>query len=707
MKSDEKTKKVNWQEIQDELADANGLAILVVDENSDSVSESNNNSMCRMLYSSEEFAPECEKYCGRAFEMASEKGEIAPYQCYAGLECRAVPIKKDGKTELVAIVGRTFTKAENYRTATERAIEGDWQKFPPPRFFENVLFSGSIKNLETTAKKVENLGDEKVNSLFDFTGKIEQKESLDNRETESTGQKKEKGFVEEIQDDEQIAAVSKKITRKNQEESEEIAVWRSLFGSLLNLTYQQACLAILDFISKRYSLGSLAWLERRENKFVTIFAGGNLTDKEFQISLAANDEQLRDAAREEISLELQERKPEAPANSQIISLFPIALGNEIQSALIVADEITDVSTKRHIAKFCQTIAPQLEILRLRAEVARNGWLERAVQKFNENLKTIDSADFWSSLTRVFAELMRAERSSLLLLDEKTNRLILKAATGAQADAIEKEFETIGDRVARQVLHSGEPIVVQNINKIGLQKAPADWNYKTDSFISYPIEIGSRKIGVLNVTDRAGSENYSDSDLELLRAIVPQIAVLIDRAGLKHKAGEFEQLSVTDPLTGLLNRRYLEERLAEEIKRSNRHGFPMSFMMIDVDDFKSYNDNFSHPEGDKALQLVGHCLKDTLRGADVAARYGGEEFSILLPQTNSQEAETIAERIREKVETTHFPNRQVTISIGIASCSQVICTPQEIIAAADKALYAAKREGRNNVQVYENLQIVRA
>ena len=78
----------------------------------------------------------------------------------------------------------------------------------------------------------------------------------------------------------------------------------------------------------------------------------------------------------------------------------------------------------------------------------------------------------------------------------------------------------------------------------------------------------------------------------------------------------------------------------------------------------------------------------------------------LAQTNSQEAETIAERIREKVESTPFPNRQVTISIGIASCSQIICTPQEIISAADKALYAAKRQGRNNVQVYENLKSVR-
>jgi diguanylate cyclase (GGDEF)-like protein len=172
--------------------------------------------------------------------------------------------------------------------------------------------------------------------------------------------------------------------------------------------------------------------------------------------------------------------------------------------------------------------------------------------------------------------------------------------------------------------------------------------------------------------------------------------------LKHKAGEFEQLSATDALTGLLNRLYLDERLPEEIRRSNRENFPMSFMMIDVDDFKSYNDQFGHAEGDRALKLVAHCLKDTLRGADVAARYGGEEFSILLPQTTSNEAAMIGERIREKVASTEFPNRQVTISVGVASRSSILCTAQEIIKWADDALYEAKRCGRNNVQVYEKL-----
>ncbi len=212
-------------------------------------------------------------------------------------------------------------------------------------------------------------------------------------------------------------------------------------------------------------------------------------------------------------------------------------------------------------------------------------------------------------------------------------------------------------------------------------------------------IGERRIGILNFTDKAGGDPFTARDLEMLRAIAPQIAVAIDRTTLKDKAGEFEQLSVTDPLTGLLNRRYLEERLAEEITRSKRHRFSMSLMMLDVDNFKSYNDSFGHPAGDSALRIVADILKETLRGADVAARYGGEEFAILLPQTSSEEAAQIGERIRKRVERTEFEKRPVTVSIGIAGCSNEIDTPRDLISAADVALYAAKNHGRNNVQIF--------
>lgn len=157
----------------------------------------------------------------------------------------------------------------------------------------------------------------------------------------------------------------------------------------------------------------------------------------------------------------------------------------------------------------------------------------------------------------------------------------------------------------------------------------------------------------------------------------------------------------DPLTGLQRSRRLSERLNEEIERSRQDDFPLSLMMIDVDNFQSYNNRFSHLEGDRVLQSIAHCMKEFSRENDLAVRYGGEEFVILLPQTTSEEARSIAELIRLKVAADDSLNCQVTVSIGIASLSPSICTTQDIVIAADQALYQAKRNGRNNVQVFDN------
>ncbi len=689
--------------LTERLADESGLAVIVVDENG-AVSKANNNSICEVLYSSEEFSPHCAKFCGRAFALATEAGKTVPYQCHAGLDCLAVPLKT--KKTLIAIVGRTFTKAENYRTATERAMIGDWRKFPPAEFFENILLNGSSKALETVAKYLENLSDAEKQVFEKEEPKVSQTAAAERSQEEQTPPAADLTKLIE-QFNRQTAptvADSGAAPKKTSDEAEEITAWRSLFGSLFRLTYHEACFSVMQFLARRYALDSMAWLERKENRFESILAIGSLKGQQFKISLPADDKLLFEALENELALELRERARHGEkTNPQTISLFPVSVGGEVQCALVIADGLTGETMKRHISRFCKTVASELEILRLREEVKRRNWLANAVEKFNASLKNIDTEDFWSNLTRVSAELMRAERGSLLIFDEKSDILTVKAAVGATADRIKNESKRIGDRVARLVLQNGKPVVVGDVSKIGLPAAPLDWKYKTNSFISYPFTIGDRRVGVLNVTDKADGLAYSEFDLELLDAIAPQVAVLIDRASLKSKAGEFEQLSVTDSLTGLLNRRYLEERLSEEIKRSNRYGYPMSFMMIDVDDFKSFNDTFGHTEGDKALRIVGRCLRETLRSADVAARYGGEEFSILLPQTTSAEAATIAERLRENIESTDFPNRQITVSVGIANCCLELNSAQTLIVAADNALYEAKRRGKNNVQIYDNIK----
>jgi diguanylate cyclase (GGDEF)-like protein len=193
----------------------------------------------------------------------------------------------------------------------------------------------------------------------------------------------------------------------------------------------------------------------------------------------------------------------------------------------------------------------------------------------------------------------------------------------------------------------------------------------------------------------------------LEIIGSQIALALERAEWQERATEFQLMSITDPLTTLPNRRYLEERLSEELNRSKRYDYPMSFLMIDIDDFKVYNDKNGHQAGDVALQITAHCLKGALRSADVASRYGGEEFCILLPQTSGAEAAVIADRIRQRVATTHFPHGKsqplgrVSVSIGVASYSKIINSTETVIAAADRALYQAKSLGKDRSEFYHD------
>jgi diguanylate cyclase (GGDEF)-like protein len=324
-----------------------------------------------------------------------------------------------------------------------------------------------------------------------------------------------------------------------------------------------------------------------------------------------------------------------------------------------------------------------------------------LKEFSDQLRNIDADNFWERLTSISAELVGAERASLLVLGSSEG-LMAKATVGIRMDL--SIAEDIGERVAKAILEKGKPVLVPDTARAQLPPAPAERRYKTSSFISYPITLGEKGIAIMNFTDKVGGERFDRRDLDLLDSIAPQVAVAVDRMSLRDMAGQYEQLSITDPLTGLLNRRYIEERLVEEINRSDRSGEPVSFMMLDVDEFKSYNDRYGHPAGDEALELIGQILRDNLRGADVAARYGGEEFSVLLPETNSEEAQAIAERIRRHVEETKFPKRKVTVSIGIASLAADLNSKEALVKAADVALYQAKGAGRNNIQIYTDSMI---
>jgi diguanylate cyclase (GGDEF)-like protein len=348
---------------------------------------------------------------------------------------------------------------------------------------------------------------------------------------------------------------------------------------------------------------------------------------------------------------------------------------------------------------------ELEVQRLRNELEARSRFADSLQHFLERISCADPVKTYNAIINNLKELLQSERASLMVLDEAANKLILKAASGLATDPTMVGPVGVGEGISGEVIDTGKAVMVTDLRTAGRTPAPAERSYKTNSFISYPITIGGRKVGVLNVTDKSGGGAYNEVDLSLLEIIGPQVALALERAEWQERATEFQLMSITDSLTALPNRRYLEERLTEELNRSKRYDYPMSFLMIDIDDFKAYNDKNGHQAGDLALQITAHCLKGALRGADVASRYGGEEFCILLPQTAISEAGAIADRIRDRVSNTHFPHGKsqplgrVSISVGVASFSKHVDTAENIIAAADRALYQAKSLGKDRVEFY--------
>ena len=328
----------------------------------------------------------------------------------------------------------------------------------------------------------------------------------------------------------------------------------------------------------------------------------------------------------------------------------------------------------------------------------------AIRRFAEQIDAGEPSQIYESILAQSADLLNAERGSLWLIDEYANELTIKAARGIPVAMTEVANIRMGEGIAGSVFSAGQPLVT-TIDDLGKRSLP-ERRYKTKSFMSYPITIGARKIGVLNVTDKRSGEPYDESDLELIDLVAPQIALALERAAWQHRANQFQLMSITDPLTGLHNRRYMEARLSEELNRSKRYDFPMSFMMIDIDDFKLYNDRNGHQAGDRALEITAQCLRSTLRKADVASRYGGEEFTILLPQTTLDEAGAIADRLRRKIMQTRFPQGEsqplsgVTVSIGLSTLGPALDSVEAIIRAADRALYHAKSHGKNRAYAYQ-------
>jgi diguanylate cyclase (GGDEF)-like protein len=223
-----------------------------------------------------------------------------------------------------------------------------------------------------------------------------------------------------------------------------------------------------------------------------------------------------------------------------------------------------------------------------------------------------------------------------------------------------------------------------------------------SVLAFPLVCRGRRVGALVGLDRASSQReprLAPATLRALRILLEPAAVALDNALLLRRA---EELSVTDDLTHLYNSRFLDQALRRETKRASRSGRPLSVLFIDLDGFKSVNDTHGHLCGSRALVEAAAVIRGSARETDMVARFGGDEFAMVLPDTGSEGAFAVGERIRERLAAHVFLASEglsvhLTGSVGVATFPDVAGTAEELLQAADQAMYRVKDLGKNGIQ----------
>lgn len=342
--------------------------------------------------------------------------------------------------------------------------------------------------------------------------------------------------------------------------------------------------------------------------------------------------------------------------------------------------------------------------------------KEALEKANEELESrlaeiFFTHEFFKALTTFSAiedvtslivdganGILGAEISAIYLFNQQDWTLRLFASQGRPDDAFE-EVIPVSQTIVGAAFRDG--FVQQSDVQPGSELAT--WSKRPEEVRSQaatPLRSGDAVIGVLLIAS-ATFRDLTHAERDRLQVIANQSSLALQNS-LLHE--ELERLSVTDRLTDLYNHGYLHQRLDEEMERCVRFDHQMSLIMLDIDNFKQFNDRYGHPKGDSVLKSLSAVIHDNLREIDVAARYGGEEFVIMLPETDIAGAVAVAERIRagmaKHVQLTGEEDEQViqTISLGVANYPTHASSAAGLVEAADQAMYRAKRAGKNQVVV---------
>jgi len=312
----------------------------------------------------------------------------------------------------------------------------------------------------------------------------------------------------------------------------------------------------------------------------------------------------------------------------------------------------------------------------------------------------DTEDLLNIILDKALNALSSSHGSLMLVDESEK--YMKVAVVRGFDTTTRTFLKIpiGEGIAGTVAKEEKGLIINEGYKDERFKIFGDgpsYEKNIKSLLCVPLKADKKILGVINIVNKLNKEYFSDTDLKFMEVLANQAAIALSKAKL------YEE-SITDGLTKLFIHRYFQSKLDDEIKRANRYKTGLSLLMLDIDHFKKFNDTYGHLQGDSVLIHTANIIKDSVREIDIACRYGGEELAVIMPATDTEGAYIVAERLRKKIEEHNFPavnngkTLHVTVSIGIATFPVHAELKQDLIHKADQALYLAKANGRNRVNV---------
>jgi diguanylate cyclase (GGDEF)-like protein len=316
---------------------------------------------------------------------------------------------------------------------------------------------------------------------------------------------------------------------------------------------------------------------------------------------------------------------------------------------------------------------------------------------------LDLQEMLRQVTAIIKKSLPFDRISIYLLDEKSEQLELIFFSGLNIAG--KVALSIGEGTPGRIVESGEHFHIHDLSVFyetfnDFIHFPGE-EKRGGSYIGIALKVHNKTIGAIGM-DSPEKYGLSVDDIDFMAILSHQIAAGIEKSRLFDR---IQQLSQLDGLTGLYNHRVFQERLYQEISRRDRTRKPLSLIMLDIDNFKQFNDDFGHQAGDRVLKQLAQVMMAQCRCAsiDVCCRYGGEEFAIVLPELELHNAVKAAERLRKAVEEHVFAiddkntEGRVTISIGVSGIADTDdISPERLIKKADEALYLSKRNGRNRV-----------